>query len=123
MARNDWEKRLHQSKVGLGNALKMMIGTRFTPPYEAPYTIALEEGILRLRHYSADTTHPPNTSWKPVLLIPPLMVTSQIYDISPALSSIALLMKAGCDVWVTDFGIPERDACGVGQLGMQLLAP
>lgn len=113
MARNDWEKRLHQSKVGLGNALKMMIGTRFTPPYEAPYTIALEEGILRLRHYSADTTHPPNTSWKPVLLIPPLMVTSQIYDISPALSSIALLMKAGCDVWVTDFGIPEREPGGM----------
>ncbi|TNE52091.1 MAG: alpha/beta fold hydrolase [Deltaproteobacteria bacterium] len=113
MARSDWEKRLHQSKVGLANAFKMMVGGRFTPPYEAPYSLVLEEGMLRLRHYTPSAAGMQRDSWKPVLLIPPLMVTSQVYDISPSLSSVGTLLNAGCDVWLTDFGIPEREPGGM----------
>lgn len=115
MSRNDWKKRIHQSKVGLENAFKLMVGTRFTPPYEAPYTLALQEGILRLRHYTPHSPTPMRSALAPVLLVPPLMVTSQIYDISPDLSCINQLLAAGCDVWITDFGIPEREPGGMNR--------
>ena len=50
---------------------------------------------------------------EPVLLVPPLMVTAQVYDISPPLSSVALLANQGMDVWLCDFGSPETEEDGL----------
>ena len=92
------------------NAVRLMSGARFTPPYERPYDIALREGFMRLRHYdSTPSTH----AMEPVLLVPPLMVTAQVYDISPPLSSVALLANQGMDVWLCDFGSPETEEDGL----------
>jgi putative long chain acyl-CoA synthase len=41
------------------------------------------------------------------------MVTSEIYDISPDLSAVGLLLGAGIDVWLVDFGAPERAPGGM----------
>jgi len=49
----------------------------------------------------------------PILLVPPLMVTAQVYDISPPLSAVELLRNEGHDVWLCDFGIPERERGGM----------
>ena len=49
---------------------------------------------------------------EPVLLVPPLMVTAQVYDISP-LSSVALLANQGMDVWLCVFGSPESEEDGL----------
>ena len=92
------------------NAVRLMSGARFTPPYERPYDIAMREGFMRLRHY--DSVAPKDTI-ESVLLVPPLMVTAQVYDISPPLSSVALLANQGMDVWLCDFGSPETEEDGL----------
>jgi putative long chain acyl-CoA synthase len=49
----------------------------------------------------------------PVLLIPPLMLAAEIYDVSPATSAVTLLHENGADPWVVDFGAPEREEGGL----------
>ncbi len=44
----------------------------------------------------------------PVLLIPPLMVKPFIYDLVPTRSYVRTLLAAGFDVYLIDFGEPER---------------
>ena len=94
------------------NAARLMSGGRFTAPYEAPYELMLKENFLRLRRYPVT----PGTALEgvgPILLVPPLMVTAQVYDISPPLSSVAYLSGAGLDVWLCDFGVPENEEGGM----------
>ncbi len=43
-----------------------------------------------------------------ILLIPPLMITAEVYDIAPGGSAVETLMEHGIDAWVVDFGAPER---------------
>ena len=40
----------------------------------------------------------------PLVLVPPLMVTAEIYDMDPTTSTVTMLAQAGVDVWVVDFG-------------------
>jgi putative long chain acyl-CoA synthase len=43
------------------------------------------------------------------------MVHSEVYDISPELSAVTLLLREGIDVWLVDFGAPERQRGGMGR--------
>lgn len=45
----------------------------------------------------------------PVVLIPPLMVRPYIFDLRPDHSMVRTLRKAGFDVYVVDFGVPDSD--------------
>lgn len=49
----------------------------------------------------------------PVLLIPPLMVRPYVYDLRPEHSMVRTLRNAGFDVYVVDFGVPDRSDQGV----------
>jgi len=84
---------------------------RLTAPYGAPFEVTHQTPVYRLRHYHADEGTPRRGA--PLLLVPPLMVASEVYDIAPDISSIAYLTRAGVDVWVTDFGAPEREVGGM----------
>ncbi len=44
----------------------------------------------------------------PVLLVPPLMVRPYVYDLRPEHSMVRTLRNAGFDVFVVDFGVPDR---------------
>jgi polyhydroxyalkanoate synthase len=44
----------------------------------------------------------------PLLVIPPLMVRTYVYDLRPEHSMLRTLRNAGFDVFVVDFGIPDR---------------
>ena len=44
----------------------------------------------------------------PVLLIPPLMVKPFIYDLVPSRSYVRTLLRHGFDVYLADFGEPDR---------------
>jgi putative long chain acyl-CoA synthase len=96
---------------GAENALELMRLGRLGTPYIAPFDVVREERVFRLRHYRAAT--PLDARLCPALLVPPLMVTSEVYDIAPDLSAVQMLMRAGIDVWVVDFGAPEREAGGM----------
>jgi pimeloyl-ACP methyl ester carboxylesterase len=48
-----------------------------------------------------------------VLLVPPMMLAAEIYDVSPATSAVTILDRHGADPWVVDFGAPEREEGGL----------
>lgn len=93
------------------NALEIARLGRLTAPIHAPYKIMHQSRVARLRRYGGDDYEPAVTA--PVLLVPPLMVTSEIYDMSPDVSAVSALLAAGLDVWLIDFGIPEEEAGGL----------
>lgn len=97
----DWRR-------ALDNALKIANRRGAAAPYQHPFTVAFEDRKVALRHYQADPAR-----GRPLLLVPPLMVTSAIYDISPDLSAVAWLQQQGADVWLADFGAPEAKEGGL----------
>ncbi len=97
---------------GAQNALELMRVGRLSAPYQAPHEVLLEQGILKLRRYGfepdedKDVPRPARVP-QAIILVPPLMVTAEVYDISPELSAVSWLEAQGLDVWVVDFGAPE----------------
>jgi putative long chain acyl-CoA synthase len=77
----------------------------------SPYDIAAEHRVYRLRHYfpRSDGEDPGS----PVLLVPPLMLAADVYDVAPNSSAVTILREGGADPWVVDFGAPEREEGGL----------
>jgi len=104
-------------RLGLAwqNALEIARAGRLTAPYGAPFEVLHEERMYRLRRY--ERTPDPGVApiAEPLLLVPPLMVASEVYDISPDVSAVAFLARQGVDVWLVDFGAPEREEGGMNR--------
>ncbi|MFA1544848.1 AMP-binding protein [Actinomadura chokoriensis] len=74
----------------------------------SPSEVVTEQRVYRLRHYF------PEAAGGPVmLLVPPLMITAEVYDISSRVSAVRVLRDLGVDPWVVDFGAPEREPGGL----------
>ena len=105
------------------NALEVArFGGLATDEEPSPYELASEQRVYRLRHYYPDGngshppgSHPPGShpAAPPVLLVPPMMLAAEIYDVSPATSAVTTLREHGADPWVVDFGAPEREEGGL----------
>ncbi|HSK02229.1 MAG TPA: AMP-binding protein [Kofleriaceae bacterium] len=109
-----WARRLRRLGRAWENALEIARAGRLTAPYGAPFEVVHEEGVARLRRYPrSDRPGGAPAIRAPLLLVPPLMVASEVYDISPDTSAIAYLRDAGVDVWLVDFGAPERTPGGM----------
>ncbi|HEY3805916.1 MAG TPA: alpha/beta fold hydrolase [Kofleriaceae bacterium] len=108
-----WAKRLRRIGLAWDNALEIARAGRLTAPYGAPFEVLHEERVYRLRRYAHDTV--PGAPAEPLLLVPPLMVASEVYDISPDVSAVAYLARQGVDVWLVDFGAPEREEGGMNR--------
>lgn len=93
------------------NAFELARLGRFTDPVHAPYRVEHTLEIARLRRYGSDEYHPIVAG--PLLLIPPLMVTAEIYDVAPDISGVSALIAQGLDTWVIDFGSPESEEGGM----------
>ena len=48
-----------------------------------------------------------------MLLVPPLMLAAEVYDVAPSTSAVTILHEHGVDPWVVDFGAPEREEGGL----------
>jgi putative long chain acyl-CoA synthase len=94
------------------NALEVIRfgGVRYTAE-PAPFDVADEGDIHRVRHYFADDGR--GAECPPILLIPPLMLAAEVYDVSPKSSAVRVLADAGLDVWGVDFGSPENEEGGM----------
>ncbi|WP_165704090.1 alpha/beta fold hydrolase [Enhygromyxa salina] len=91
---------------------------RLADPWGSPYEIVHASQHHRLRRYASVDPAPgeraaPREPASAVLLVPPLMVTSEVYDVAPDVSAVAALTSAGLDVWLVDFGAPEREDGGL----------
>jgi putative long chain acyl-CoA synthase len=91
------------------NALEVArFGGLATDEQPSPYEIAAERRVYKLRHYFPDREEGPV-----VLLVPPLMLAAEIYDVSATTSAVSILRDHGADPWVVDFGAPEREEGGL----------
>ncbi len=91
------------------NALELARFGRLGQPYGAPYEIIDVGPHHKLRAYATCQ----DASAPPILLVPPLMVTSEVYDIEADNSAVAALGRRGVRPFVVDFGAPEREAQGM----------
>lgn len=75
----------------------------------SPYEVAARRRHYRLRHYFAGS----DGERPPIVLVPPLMMNGDVYDVSTATSAVRILRELGADPWVVDFGDPEREQGGL----------
>jgi putative long chain acyl-CoA synthase len=93
------------------NALEVArFGGLATDERSSPYELADEQRVYRLRHYYPEPDRAPGP---PVLLVPPLMLAAEVYDVAPSTSGVTVLRDRGADPWVVDFGAPEREEGGL----------
>ena len=76
----------------------------------SPFTVEAAASNYRLRHYFADDVPAEAT---PIVLVPPLMLTAEVWDVSPGSSGVASLHAEGVDTWVVDFGHPDHEPGGL----------
>jgi putative long chain acyl-CoA synthase len=91
------------------NALELVRLGRLGDAYGAPYEVVDQGPHHRLRRYATiDAADAP-----PALLVPPLMVTAEVYDVSSDTSAVTMLGGLGVQPFVVDFGAPERETGGM----------
>jgi putative long chain acyl-CoA synthase len=93
------------------NALEVArFGGLSTDEQPSPYDVVSEHRVYRLRRYYPEAE---KRDAPPVLLVPPLMLASEIYDVSPQTSAVSILAEHGADPWLVDFGAPEHEEGGL----------
>ncbi|NRA32992.1 MAG: alpha/beta fold hydrolase [Polyangiaceae bacterium] len=107
--------KLRSAGMALQNAMELYRLGHLAKPYSAPYSVVAEFRIFRLRRYDARATQSPDPSLAPILLVPPLMLSSEIYDVAPDASFAATMVDHGLDVWVVDFGEPANQPGGMSR--------
>ncbi len=79
-----------------------------TDEQPSPFEVAAERSVFRLRHYYDD-----DAVGAPIVLVPPMMLAADVYDVSPGSSAVTVLHEHGADPWVVDFGSPEHEEGGL----------
>ncbi|MCB8971077.1 MAG: alpha/beta fold hydrolase [Thermoleophilales bacterium] len=106
------------------NALEVArFGGLETDEQPSPFEVVSTRPVYRLRRYYAparDSDGKGRGRGKrkpqerpPLLLIPPMMLDADIYDVAPSTSAVSILHERGVDPWVVDFGAPEREEGGL----------
>lgn len=114
-------RRANQVGAVAQNALEVvLLGGLETGDEPAPFRVVSERPVYRLRHYFPDAGRLGGASGgdvdedRPVvLLVPPMMLATEVYDVSPQASAVTELHRLGIDPWVVDFGAPEREEGGL----------
>ncbi|MEW6733989.1 MAG: alpha/beta fold hydrolase [Acidobacteriota bacterium] len=110
MLREDLHSRckteLYRGTVRVFNALRILTSNGYLTKFErTPAEVVMAERQFILKRFWQDYYASPYT---PVLFVPPLMVTPQIYDLRPRHSFVRHLLNYDFDVFVLDFGKPSR---------------
>jgi putative long chain acyl-CoA synthase len=116
-ARSRVRSGLRRLQSSARNAQELVAFGRLGEPWGSPYEVVHQSRSYRLRRYAGDAGAAPDAAQLaeagPLLLVPPLMVTAEVYDVAADISAVAFLRAAGLDVWVVDFGAPEREEGGL----------
>jgi putative long chain acyl-CoA synthase len=94
--------------AALRNAMDIARMGRLEQTAKTPCEVVLRRPTFKLRRY-LDVGHQDGDGSHPaILMVPPLMITAEVYDIAPGGSAVETLLGLGLDPWVVDFGAPER---------------
>ncbi len=95
-------ERVRELGRAVQNALEMTRLGGGAEPARTPYTLAHSERAFHLRRYAAQPNKPQVEH--PLLLVPSLMVSADLFDLSPDASAVQFLSNAGIDTFLCDFG-------------------
>ena len=86
------------------NGLEIVIKKDIRPKANNNKKLLYQEKYMSLYHYKplSDKTY-----GTPILLVPPLMTTTDIFDLVPEHSFINTLLENGFNVYLLDFGTPD----------------
>ncbi|MPY80519.1 MAG: AMP-binding protein [Actinophytocola sp.] len=94
------------------NGLEVLrFGGLDTGEQPSPYEVVERGPMFRLRRYyteGADADDRP-----PLLLVHPMMLAADVWDVAPSSSAVTALHEAGIDPWVVDFGAPDKESGGL----------
>ena len=77
----------------------------------SPFQIVERCDMYRLRRYFPDGANDP--SRPPVILVPPMMMSANVFDVTRDQGAVGVLHDLGVDPWVVDFGSPDRETGGL----------
>jgi putative long chain acyl-CoA synthase len=77
----------------------------------SPFQIVERCDMYRLRRYFPGGAN--DSSRPPVVLVPPMMVSANVFDVTRDDGAVGVLHDLGVDPWVVDFGSPDREAGGL----------
>lgn len=95
---------------GVATLVHLARGGEIGEWHETPHSVIAEGPHRTLRRYGADdeVVTAAGTGRRPVLLIPPLAVSTACYDLAEGLSVVQFLLAAGRVPYVLDFGDMTR---------------
>lgn len=94
------------------NGLEVVrLGGLETEERPSEFRVVEREPMFRLRRYfpadaASDAVRPP------IVLIPPLMMAADVYDVTRVQGAVGILRSMGLDPWVVDFGSPATEEGG-----------
>ena len=75
----------------------------------SPFQIIQSVPMYRLRRYFPPDTRPgAKPPGAPVLMVHPMMMSADMWDVTRDDGAVGILHKAGIDPWVIDFGSPDK---------------
>ena len=103
---NRCKREFYRGVVRAVNAMKLLSGTKYLTRFErTPSEVVMNDRQFNLKRFWQDYQE---SRYTPILFIPPLMVTPQIYDLRPRHSFVRHLMNYDFDVFMLDFGAPTK---------------
>jgi putative long chain acyl-CoA synthase len=77
----------------------------------SPFQTVERCDMYRLRRYFPDSANDP--SRPPVILVPPMMMSANVFDVTRDQGAVGVLHDLGVDPWVVDFGSPDSETDGL----------
>ena len=75
----------------------------------SPYQIIESVPMYRLRRYFPPDTRPGSAApGSPVLMVHPMMMSANMWDVTKEDGAVGILHAAGLDTWVIDYGSPDQ---------------
>ncbi len=98
---------LYKAWLRVDNGARMLVNGSLHEFEPTPSDVLIDERHILLRRYrrpeGVEVSHA-----VPVLIIPPLMVKPDIYDLRPGHSFVGFMLDRGFDVFLVDFGRPDE---------------
>ncbi|QCQ91266.1 acyl-CoA synthetase [Rhodococcus sp. SGAir0479] len=93
------------------NGLEVVrLGGLETGATPSPFQVVERAPMYRLRRYFPDSE--PAQAGPPIVLVPPMMMSADVYDVTRDQGAVGILHEMGIDPWVVDFGSPDSEEGG-----------
>ena len=100
------EEQAQKTLLRVINGLELVVKKDICPPLMNRRKLLYQEKYVTLYHYLPVQEKVFDV---PIVLVPPLMTTTDIFDLTSEHSFANALLEAGYNVYLIDFGKPDRD--------------